>query len=82
MPPCRDLNGDTDCEVRILIGDVAGSGGGSDGEVHATIDTGAVKAQNREPISASNCQYDLNGDGRINLIDAALCKARAGNSVP
>jgi hypothetical protein len=70
------LTGDTNCEVRGLVGDMNSSGNIN------LIDVGAVKAKAGAVVSASTCMYDLNCDGNINLIDVGLAKSKYGNTVP
>lgn len=63
------VDGDADCNVRVLAGDVNGTGGPDLG------DALAVKARNGQPVTPDNAKYDLNNDGAINLIDVALAKS-------
>ena len=44
-----------------------------DGDVDAD-DAAAVRAMNGEMVTHETCRYDLNLDGRINLIDAAMVR--------
>jgi len=70
------LGGDTDCEIRSLVGDVNG-----DGDMNL-IDMARVKSKNRESVDVANAGDDVNVSGRINLVDAALVKSLNGNSAP
>jgi len=73
------IGGDTDCQVRGLVGDV-----NSDGSAN-NIDMFAVKARNGSPVGAANPQntpFDLNTSGDINLIDMALARSVNGHSAP
>lgn len=81
--PHRAVNGDSDCIVRFMIGDVFGGAPGvvGDGIVNLS-DLGAIKTLNRNENmddikSGANLPhyvYDVNADGRINLIDVALSR--------
>lgn len=74
--PFSMLTGDTNCEVRGLVGDVNNSGNNN------LIDVGAVKSNSSSTVTASNCRFDLNTDGNINLIDVGLAKSKYGNTAP
>ena len=57
--------------IRVVprLGDV-----NADGSVDLT-DVMSVKSHNRQQLTEENCRYDVNVDGYINLIDAALVEA-------
>jgi len=76
VAPHRLLQGDTDCEVRVLVGDVNGTASVN------LIDVGAVKSKVSMTVDAATFRYDLNVDGNINLIDVGLCKSMSGSTVP
>jgi len=70
------VTGDTDCQVRCLVGDINHTGNIN------LIDVGGVKSKAYAPVSSSTCIYDVNTDGNINLIDVALTKSGYGNTAP
>ena len=70
------LSGDTDCDVRGLVGDV-----NNDGSTNL-MDAARVKGKNRVPVTTANAPDDANTDGEINLIDYAMVKSLNGNSAP
>jgi hypothetical protein len=70
------IAGDTNCQVRALVGDA-----NNDGSVNL-IDVGIVKAKVNTPVTSAVARYDLNLDGAINLIDLGLAKSRAGSAAP
>ncbi len=70
------LGGDTNCQIRSLVGDANGDGSTN------LIDVAKVKGSNRQPAEAANLRDDVNVDGKINLIDGALTKSLNGNSAP
>lgn len=74
--PC--VGGDTDCSIRVLLGDVAGASDHGDGTTNL-IDAAEVKSRNAEPVVSDNIRFDVNLDGNVNLIDYAEVKQRNGN---
>ncbi len=66
--------GDTTCMVRSLVGDVDG-----DGSVSLN-DVALLNAKHGWPVVRESVRFDLNLDGRIDLVDTALAKLRDGNS--
>ncbi|NLX21547.1 MAG: hypothetical protein GXY55_07725 [Phycisphaerae bacterium] len=74
--PYQMLVGDADCEVRCLEGDVNGDG------VLNLIDVGATKTHLLAGITSATCVYDVNLDGRINVVDISMVMALYGNAAP
>ncbi len=70
------LSGDTDCQVRSLVGDVNGSG------KVTLVDMAYVRSKVGETVDDGNARFDVNVDGRLNLIDMGLTKSRNGNHTP
>jgi hypothetical protein len=70
------LDGDTNCDIRALIGDVNSS------RRVDVVDAGIVTAHVGEPLSDGNAGMDINADGEIALADVYLVVLRRGMSAP
>lgn len=70
------LAGARQCVVRYLVGDT-----NSDGVVNLS-DSGQVKTYNHVAVDDSSARYDVNLDGKLNLIDLALTKSKNGTKAP
>jgi hypothetical protein len=67
----ENLFGDTDCNIRSLVGDANGNG------TVNTTDQSVIKSKISPPINVSTGpQYDVNLSGAINTTDQSLVKSR------
>ena len=69
------LMGDADCTVRVLAGDVNGSG------LVDNSDMIGVRMRYGQGPSEANCQYDVDCTGAIGNSDLIAVRARRGNQV-
>lgn len=73
---CGDpLVGDTNCMIRVLAGDVDGSGAVDQ------LDMSGAASMNNKPLLGPNIRFDVNLDGRIDLTDVAMVKVHRGGTV-
>ncbi|MEP0843521.1 MAG: hypothetical protein HRF43_12535 [Phycisphaerae bacterium] len=67
------LEGDNDVHVRVLLGDVNGTG------VVNSTDIALVKSKSGLPLDASSYKMDLNVSGAISSTDIAIVKSASGS---
>ncbi len=68
------LIGDTDCNVRSLIGDVNGSGSVE------IVDVFFVKSKNGQVVTEALARFDINTSGTLEIVDVFFTKSRNGKS--
>ena len=74
----NNVNGSTNVAIpmRVLIGDVNGSG-----TVNAS-DVSLTKSRIGQPVAAATFRSDVNANGSINSGDVAIIKANIGTALP